>query len=261
MPRYKITLEYDGAPFVGWQRQDTGPSIQASIEDAVFGFSGERVKVIGAGRTDTGVHATGQVGHFDLASDRTTDVVRDALNYHLKPNPIVVLEAEAVDRTFHARFSATGRRYLYRILNRRAPPALDRGRVWSVFVRLDVEAMADAAAVLEGHHDFNSFRSTACQSPTSMKTLDRLAVQRLGDEIRIEAASRSFLHNQVRILVGTLKMVGEGKWTKRDVEEALAARDRTRAGQTAPPEGLCLTEVRYDSEGHHRYLEDPVDDQ
>lgn len=260
MPRFKLTLEYDGAPFVGWQRQDTGPSIQVAIEDAVFGFSGERVKVLGAGRTDTGVHATGQVAHFDLAGDRTVDVVRDALNYHLKPNPIVVLKAEAVDRSFHARFSATGRRYLYRILNRRAPPALDRGRVWNVFVPLDVDAMADAAAVLEGHHDFNSFRSTACQSPTSMKTLDRLSVQRADEEIRIEAASRSFLHNQVRILVGTLKMVGEGKWTKRDVEAALAARDRTRAGQTAPPEGLCLTEVRYDSDGDGRYVEDPIDD-
>ena len=246
MARFKLTVEYDGAPFVGWQIQPNGPTVQSALVEAIAGFSGERVKVQGAGRTDTGVHASGQVAHFDLSRDWDPEKIREALNYHLKPNPIAAILVEAVDERFHARFSATGRRYLYRLLNRRAPPALDRGRVWHVMVPLDVDAMSAAAEVLEGHHDFNSFRSTACQSPTSMKTLDRLSVVKTGDEIHIEAAARSFLHNQVRILVGTLKMVGDGKWTKADVEAALAACDRTRAGQTAPPDGLCLVEVRYD---------------
>ncbi len=249
MPRYKLTLEYDGAPFIGWQIQPNGISVQGVVVDAVEAFSGERVKVQGAGRTDTGVHASGQVAHFDLARDWEPEKIREALNYYFKPNPMSALLVEAADNRFHARFSATGRRYIYRILNRRAPPALDRGHVWHVMVPLDVEAMSTAAEVLEGHHDFNSFRSTACQSPTSMKTLDRLSVARVGNEIHIEAAARSFLHNQVRIMVGTLKMVGDGKWTKADVAEALAAKDRTYGGQTAPPEGLCLVEVRYDGLG------------
>ena len=246
MPRYKLTIEYDGGPFVGWQRQDTGPSIQAAIEDAVFALSGERVVVQCAGRTDSGVHALGQVAHVDLADEKPVETVRAALNYHLKPNPIVVPLVEIAPPNFHARFSATHRRYRYRILNRRAPPALDRGHVWHVPVPLDLDAMAASAAVLQGHHDFNSFRSTACQAPSSIKTLDLLSVRQDGSEIHIDAASRSFLHNQVRILAGTLVKVGRGQWTKRDVEEALAARDRTRAGPTAPPEGLCLMEVRYD---------------
>jgi tRNA pseudouridine38-40 synthase len=255
MPRYKITIEYDGSPFVGWQRQDTGPSVQTALEDAVFAFSGERVQVQGAGRTDTGVHAAGQVAHLDLVEPRRPDTIREAVNFHLKPQPVAIVAAELAAEGFHARFSATGRRYLYRILNRRAPPALERGHVWHVPVPLAAERMAEAARVLEGHHDFNSFRSTSCQAASSFKTLDRLAVTRLGEEIRIEAASRSFLHNQVRILVGTLKLAGEGKWSVDDVRAALAARDRTRAGPTAPPEGLCLTEVRYDSpagSGHQR---------
>jgi len=244
--RYKLTIEYDGAPFVGWQRQDNGPSVQGAIEQAVLALSGERVSVQGAGRTDAGVHALGQVAHFDLAGEKPAETVRSALNFHLKPDPIAVVEAEIVPATFNARFSATGRRYRYRILNRRAPPAFDRGRVWHVPVPLDSDAMADAASVLQGHHDFNSFRSTACQAPSSIKTLDLLQVTRNGEEIDIEVASRSFLHNQVRILVGTLALVGRGQWTRRDVEDALAARDRTRAGPTAPPHGLCLMEVRYD---------------
>jgi tRNA pseudouridine38-40 synthase len=245
VPRYRISVEYDGGPFVGWQRQDTGPSIQAALEDAVFAFTGERVNVQGAGRTDAGVHARGQVAHFDLAAEKPPDEVRGAINFHLKPNPIVVPIVERAAPGFHARFSATWRRYRYRILNRRAPAALDRGQVWHVPVPLDTAAMVEAAAVLVGHHDFNSFRSVACQSKTSIKTLDVLSVQRDGEEIDIEVAARSFLHNQVRILVGTLQMVGRGQWSKRDVEEALAARDRTRAGPTAPPTGLCLMEVRY----------------
>ena len=246
MPRYKLTIEYDGAPFVGWQRQDNGPSIQGALEDAVFAFCGERVAVHGAGRTDTGVHALGQVAHLDLGEEKAVDTVRAAVNFHLKPNPIVVTEAEIVPADFHARFSATARRYRYLILNRRAPPALDRGRVWHVPVALDVSAMADASRSLIGRHDFNSFRSAACQAASSVKTLDQLDVAREGDLIRIDVAARSFLHNQVRILVGTLQLVGRGQWSKRDVEDALDACDRTRAGPTAPPQGLCLVEVRYD---------------
>lgn len=246
MPRYKITVEYDGGPFVGWQRQDTGPSIQAALEDAVFALSGERVLVTGAGRTDAGVHARGQVAHFDLAAEKRVEEVRGAITFHLKPHPIVVTSAELAPPGFHARFSATWRRYRYRILNRRTPAALERGHVWHVPVPLDLEAMQDAASVLIGHHDFNSFRSVSCQAKSSLKTLDELSVTRCGEEIRLDVGARSFLHNQVRILAGTLQLVGRGQWSKADVEEALAARDRTRAGPTAPPAGLCLMEVRYD---------------
>ncbi|MBX9946639.1 MAG: tRNA pseudouridine(38-40) synthase TruA [Reyranella sp.] len=246
MPRYKLIVEYDGGPFVGWQRQPNGPTVQALLEDAIFAMSGERVSVQGAGRTDSGVHALGQVAHFDLAADMPADTVQAALNFHLKPNPIALPSVEVAPADFHARFSATWRRYRYRILNRRAPPTLDRGHVWHVPARLDVDAMIDAASVLQGHHDFNSFRSTACQAPSSVKTLDLFDVGRDGAEILIDVGARSFLHNQVRILVGTLRLVGRGQWSRRDVEEALAARDRTRAGPTAPPQGLCLMEVRYD---------------
>jgi tRNA pseudouridine38-40 synthase len=267
VPRYKISVEYDGGPFVGWQRQDTGPSIQAALEDAIVAFTGERVHVQCAGRTDAGVHARGQVAHFDLAAEKPIEEVRGALNFHLKPQPIVVLTVELAPPGFHARFSATWRRYRYRILNRRAPAALDRNQVWHVPVRLDEAAMAEAAAVLVGRHDFNSFRSVACQSKTSIKTLDLLSVRRDGEEIDIEVGSRSFLHNQVRILVGTLQLVGRGQWSKRDVEEALAACDRTRAGPTAPPVGLCLVEVRYGDaaagglSSDHADAEETVDDE
>jgi tRNA pseudouridine38-40 synthase len=260
VPRYRISVEYDGGPFVGWQRQDTGPSIQAALEEAIYVFSGERVPVQGAGRTDSGVHARGQVAHFDLAADKPSDEVRGALNYHLKPHPIAVPTVEIAAADFHARFSATYRRYLYRILNRRIRPGIDHGFVWHVPVPLEVAAMTEAAAVLSGHHDFNSFRSTSCQAKSSIKTLDLFAVRRDGEEIHIDVGARSFLHNQVRILVGTLQMVGRGQWSRRDVEEALAARDRTRAGPTAPPEGLCLMEVRYDSAGQ-RDAEETVDDE
>jgi tRNA pseudouridine38-40 synthase len=249
MPRYKIIVEYDGGPFVGWQRQDSGPSIQAALEDAVFALSGERATVHGAGRTDAGVHALGQVAHFDIAAEKRPEEVRGALTFHLKPQPIVVVSAETAPEGFHARFSATGRRYRYRILNRRTPAALERGHVWHVPVPLDTAAMQAAADLLIGRHDFNSFRSVACQARSSIKTLDTLAVGRSGDEIAIDVGARSFLHNQVRILVGTLQLVGRGQWRKADVEDALAARDRTRAGPTAPPHGLCLMEVRYDGSG------------
>jgi tRNA pseudouridine38-40 synthase len=261
VPRYRISVEYDGGPFVGWQRQDTGPSIQAALEDAIFAFTAERVHVQGAGRTDAGVHARGQVAHFDLAAEKPIDEVRGALNFHLKPHPIVVPTVELAAPDFHARFSATWRRYRYRILNRRAPAALDRGQVWHVPVPLDDKAMADATAVLIGTHDFNSFRSVACQSKTSIKTLDLLSVERSGEEIDIEVGARSFLHNQVRILAGTLQLVGRGQWSKRDVEQALAARDRTRAGPTAPPVGLCLMEVRYLAADQRGDAEEAVDDQ
>jgi tRNA pseudouridine38-40 synthase len=248
LPRYKISVEYDGGPFVGWQRQDNGLSIQAAIEDAIFAFTGERAHVQGAGRTDAGVHARGQVAHFDLAVEKPTEEVRGALNFHLKPHPVVVPAVELAASDFHARFSATWRRYRYRILNRRTPAGLDRGQVWHVPVPLNEAAMAEAASVLIGRHDFNSFRSVACQSKTSVKTLDLLSVRRDGEEIDIEVGARSFLHNQVRILVGTLQLVGRGQWSKHDVEAALAARDRTRAGPTAPPVGLCLMEVHYGAE-------------
>jgi len=246
MPRYKLTLEYDGTPFVGWQRQENGPSVAGALAEAIERFAGERPDVSGAGRTDAGVHALGQVAHLDLANEKPAETVRAALNFHLKPHPIAVVEAEIVPGDFHARFSATWRRYRYRILNRRAPPAFDRGHVWHVPVPLAADAMADAAAALAGSHDFNSFRSASCQAPSPVKTLDLLDVARSENEIRIDVGARSFLHNQVRILVGTLALVGRGQWTRRDVEEALAARDRTRAGPTAPPHGLCLMEVRYD---------------
>jgi tRNA pseudouridine38-40 synthase len=246
VPRYRITVEYDGGPFVGWQRQETGPSIQAALEDAIFAFTGERVHVQGAGRTDAGVHARGQVAHFDLARGQPLESVRGAMTFHLRPHPIVVPRVELAAADFHARFSAMWRRYRYRILNRRTPAALDRGQVWHVPVPLDAEAMADAASVLVGRHDFNSFRSVSCQAASSIKTLDRLAVQRDGEEIAVDVGARSFLHNQVRILVGTLQLVGRGQWSRSDVEAALAAADRRRAGPTAPPSGLCLMEVRYD---------------
>jgi tRNA pseudouridine38-40 synthase len=260
VPRYRIKVEYDGGPFVGWQRQESGPSIQAALEDAVFAFSGERVLVQGAGRTDAGVHARGQVAHFDLATEKPTEEVRGALNYHLKPNPIAVPTVEVAPPDFNARFSATWRRYLYRILNRRTRPGIDRGFVWHVPVPLDLAAMADAASVLVGRHDFNSFRSVSCQARSSLKTLDLLAVRREGEEILIDVGARSFLHNQVRILVGTLQLVGRGQWTKSDTEEALAARDRTRAGPTAPPQGLCLVEVHYDLGGKRHDAEETIDD-
>ncbi|MBS0538201.1 MAG: tRNA pseudouridine(38-40) synthase TruA [Proteobacteria bacterium] len=263
MPRYKISVEYDGGPFVGWQRQDTGPSIQASLEDALFAFTHERVHVRGAGRTDSGVHARGQVAHFDLVADKPIEEVRGALNYYLKPNPIAVPTVEIAPPGFHARFSANYRRYRYRILNRRTRAGIDAGFVWHVPVALDLDRMADAASVLIGHHDFNSFRSVSCQAKSAVRTLEMLSVRRDEEEILVDVGARSFLHNQVRILVGTLALVGRGQWSRRDVEEALAARDRARAGPTAPPLGLCLMEVRYGvlDAGKGDDAEEPVDDE
>ena len=245
MTRYKLTLEYDGGGFVGWQRQDNGPSVQEALEKAVAAFCGETVTSFAAGRTDAGVHALGQVVHFDLAKESTADTVRDALNFHLKPAPVSVLKAEAAGEDFHARFSAKARLYRYRIVNRRPPLALDRGRAWLVWGELDAAAMHDAAQVLVGHHDFTSFRATLCQAKSPLKTLDVLEVSRAGEEIIVNARAQSFLHHQVRNMVGTLKLVGEGKWTRADVAAALAARNRAAGGPTAPAEGLYLTEVWY----------------
>ncbi|MSO53955.1 MAG: tRNA pseudouridine(38-40) synthase TruA [Rhodospirillales bacterium] len=245
MPRYKLTIEYDGSPFVGWQRQDNGLSIQAVIEDAVQRLSGAAATVFGAGRTDAGVHALGQVAHVDIERAFPADTVRDALNFHMKPHPVSILTVVEVGPDFHARFSARERRYRYRILNRRAPSVLLRGRVWSVTGPLDVAAMAQAAAILVGHHDFTTFRSSVCQAASPIKTLDALDVRRDGEEIVIEARARSFLHHQIRNFAGTLKLVGEGKWTPADVETALQARDRARGGPTAPADGLYFVEVVY----------------
>jgi tRNA pseudouridine38-40 synthase len=245
MTRFRLLVEYDGGPYVGWQRQENGASIQRALEEAVFAFCGERVTTVGAGRTDAGVHALGQVVHLDIARACSAATLRDAVNFHLKPQPIAVLAAAVASPDFHARFSAIGRRYLYRILNRRAPPVLERGRAWWVPVPLDTAAMQEAAQRLVGRHDFTSFRSSICQAASPLKTLDRLEVEQQGEEIRIHAAARSFLHHQVRNMAGSLKLVGEGRWSADDIAAALAARDRRAAGPTAPPEGLFLMEVRY----------------
>ena len=245
MNRWRVTVEYDGGPFVGWQRQDNGPSVQEALEDAIKGFSGEDVQVAGAGRTDSGVHALAQVAHFDLDRESDADTVRDAINFHLKPRPVAVLDAEVVAPDFHARFSAVERAYRYRIVNRRAPLTLEAGRAWQVSVPLDADTMNEAAQVLVGNHDFTSFRAAQCQADSPVKTLDEITVARDGDLITIDVRARSFLHNQVRIIAGTLRQVGEGKWGSDDVARALAARDRAAAGPTAPPQGLYLAAVRY----------------
>lgn len=245
MTRYKLTVEYDGTDYVGWQRQDNGPSIQAELESAILAFSDETVVVHGAGRTDAGVHAEAQTAHVDIAKDVDADTVRDAMNHFLREVPVSVLRAEEVDDAFHARHAAKARHYRYRILNRRPQPALDAGRVWWVRVRLDADAMADAALELLGLHDFTSFRASLCQAKSPVKTLDRLDVSRLGEEVVVEASAQSFLHHQVRNIVGTLVMVGEGKWMRADVRAALEARARAAAGPTAPACGLCLVRVDY----------------
>jgi len=245
MPRYRLTIEYDGGPFVGWQRQDNGPSVQGALEEAILKLSGESVTVTGAGRTDAGVHALGQVAHFDLAKEFAPDKIRDALNHFLRPAPVAVLESRVVPENFHARFSATARHYLFRILCRRAPPALERGHVWHVVRELDADAMHAAAQALVGAHDFTTFRAAECQAKSPLKTLDRLDVSHVGEEIHVNASARSFLHHQVRSMVGSLKLVGEGKWRARDLADALKARDRSRCGPVAPPDGLYLVRVDY----------------
>jgi tRNA pseudouridine38-40 synthase len=243
--RYRLTIEYDGGPFVGWQRQAEGASVQASLETAIEKLSGERVTVTGAGRTDAGVHALGQVAHFGLVKEFEGGKVRDALNHYLRPDPVTVVDAAAVNEEFHARFSAKARHYLFRILNRRAPPALDAGRVWHISPKLDAEAMNAAAQFLIGQHDFTTFRAAECQARSPVKTLDKLIVSRRADEIHIEASARSFLHHQIRSFAGTLKLVGEGKWQPRDVKTALDACDRSACGPVSPPDGLYLVKVDY----------------
>ncbi len=245
MTRWKIIVEYEGGGFVGWQRQANGFSVQEALESAITGFSGEQITLYGAGRTDSGVHALAQAAHFDLEKETDADTVRDALNHHLQTKSASVLEAVAMSEDFHARFSATRRSYLYRILNRRAPGALERGRVWHVARPLDATAMHSAAQNLVGNHDFSTFRALRCQAKSPVKTLDQLNVARIGDEIHITAQARSFLHNQIRIFAGTLKLVGEMAWREERVRTALAAKDRSAGGPTAPPEGLYLTRVDY----------------
>jgi tRNA pseudouridine38-40 synthase len=246
MPRYRLTIEYDGRPYKGFQAQEGLPTVQGAIERAVKGFCGQDLRLQAAGRTDTGVHATGQVIHVDLEKDWNPEVVRNALNAHLVPAPIVVLDATVTQGDWHARFSATERRYLYRILNRMSPPALDQGRVWHVKKPLDAQAMHEAAKALIGHHDFTTFRDLQCQAKSPMKTLDVAAVRREGDYVLLDFASRSFLHRQVRSMTGTLAEVGVGRWRAEDVKAALEARDRKACGPVAPAEGLYLTGVSYE---------------
>ena len=245
MTRWRLTIEYDGTPFMGWQRQDHGPSVQQCLEEAIRGMTGEQTAVHAAGRTDAGVHALAMSAHVDVAKPVTAHRLREGLNALVRPQPIAVVDAAPVPDDWHARFSCTERRYLYRILNRRAPPALDRERVWHIGADLDGQAMAEGAVMLVGRHDFTTFRSVHCQSESPVKTLDGLEVRREGEEIRIEAAARSFLHHQVRSMVGCLALVGRGQWQPGDIRKALEARDRAALGLNAPPDGLYFVEALY----------------
>jgi pseudouridylate synthase I len=245
MARYKLIIEYDGTPFCGWQRQADRMSVQQALEEAIARFSGEMVTTQAAGRTDAGVHALAQVAHFDLSKERDPFRIREALNYHLKPHPVVIIECNAVGSDFEARFSATARHYEYRILNRRAPAAIERNQVWHVPVPLDASAMHEAAQLILGRHDFSTFRSAECQASSPVRTLDAFDVAGDGEIISITASARSFLHHQVRSMVGSLKLVGEGKWSPADFRAALDSADRRRCGPMAPASGLYLTGVDY----------------
>ena len=247
MPRFKLTIEYDGTGLAGWQRQKEQPSVQSLLEAAAEKLTGSYQEITAAGRTDAGVHALAQVVHIDIGRGFEPYNVMHGLNFHLQPltSKIVVLSAEQVPDDFHARFSATKRQYRYHIVNRAARLALDENRAWHVPEKLDASAMHDAAQMLVGTHDFTTFRSTLCQSKSPLKTLDQLNVTRAGEKIIIEAKARSFLHNQVRNMAGTLRLIGNGKWTKHDLQNALAAKDRTKGGETAPPQGLYLVTVTY----------------
>jgi tRNA pseudouridine38-40 synthase len=265
MPRYRLVVEYDGTPFVGWQRQANGRSVQEAIEQAIEAFTGEAVAVRGAGRTDAGVHALGQVAHADLGRDWPAGRVRDALNAHLRPEPVAILSVDHVPESFDARFSAVRRRYLYRIVTRRAPLALERNRAWHVMRPLDAEAMHRGAQALVGRHDFTTFRAAECQARSPMKTLERLDVRREGVLVLIETEARSFLHAQVRSMVGSLKLVGEGKWPEHRLGEALGRRDRAACGPLAPPHGLYLAGVDYPEtleagESVHELAEDEAEE-
>jgi tRNA pseudouridine38-40 synthase len=243
--RWRLTIEYDGGPFMGWQRQEHGPSVQQALEEALHRMTGELATFTAAGRTDAGVHALAMSAHVDIERHLTAHRLREGLNALVRPHPISVLDVGHVADDWHARFSCVGRRYLYRILNRQAPTALDTGRVWHIGVLLDVEAMREGAAMLVGRHDFTTFRSAQCQSDSPVKTLDRLVVERVDDEIRIETAARSFLHHQVRSMVGCLALVGRGQWQPDDIGKALEARDRAALGFNAPPHGLYFVEAVY----------------
>ena len=245
MTRWRLTIEYDGGPFMGWQRQEHGPSVQQALEEALNSMTGELAAVHAAGRTDAGVHALAMSAHVEIEKTLTEHRLREGLNALVRPQPISVLSAEHAPDDWHARFSCVGRRYLYRILNRRAPPALDNGRVWHIGADLDLDAMREGAARLVGRHDFTTFRSAHCQSESPVKTLDSLTASRVGDEIRVEAAARSFLHHQVRSMVGCLALVGRGQWTPADIKSALEARDRSALGFNAPPHGLYFVEAIY----------------
>ncbi|MEO5809886.1 MAG: tRNA pseudouridine(38-40) synthase TruA [Sphingomicrobium sp.] len=245
MTRWRLRLEYDGGPFVGWQRQAIGASVQSVIEQAIARMTGEAITVHGAGRTDAGVHAMAMEAHVDIAKALTEHRLREGINALVRPSPVSVLEVAQVKDDWHARFSCTGRRYLYRILNRRAPPAVDRGRVWHIGAPLDVAAMGQAAKVLVGTHDFTTFRSVHCQSKSPVKTLDSLTVERIGEEIRIAASARSFLHHQVRSMVGCLALVGRGQWSVAEMRSALEAKDRAALGLNAPPQGLYFAGASY----------------
>ena len=245
MTRWRLTIEFDGTPFMGWQRQDHGPSVQQALEEAAERMTGVKAVFSAAGRTDAGVHALAMTAHCDIEKAVTPHRLREGLNALVRPNPIAVLGAEPVAGDWHARFSCIGRRYLFRILNRRAPPALDRDRVWHIAQNLDTEAMQQAAAHLIGRHDFTTFRSAHCQSDSPVKTLDRLEVEAAGEEIHIHAEARSFLHHQVRSMVGCLALVGRGQWTPDDMRAALEAKDRAALGFNAPPHGLYFVEAIY----------------
>ena len=245
MTRWKLTVEYDGEPFFGWQRQGADPTIQLTIEQAIDTMTGEHVTVHGAGRTDAGVHALGMVAHVDIARAWTPHRLREGINALVRPDPVSVLAVETVADDWHARFSCTGRRYLYRILTRRPPPVLDRGRVWHIGKEMDLAAMRDAAAHLIGSHDFTTFRSAHCQSASPVKTLDSLTIEPIGEELHIRAAARSFLHHQVRSISGCLGMVGTGQWSPADMKAALEAKDRAALGLNAPPEGLYFVSASY----------------
>ena len=248
MPRYKLTIEYNGTAFVGWQFQKNGLAVQEVVETALAATCGAAVRIRGAGRTDAGVHATGQVAHVDLVRDWRTDVLRDALNAHMRPHLVAVVAAQQVPNTFDARFSAIRRHYLYRIINRRAPLTLEAGLAWLVKRNLDAAAMHAAAQPLLGKHDFSTFRDAQCQATSAVRTLERFDVSRVGDEIHVYTSARSFLHHQVRSMVGSLEHVGSGRWPISDFQAAFKARDRQRCGAVAPPTGLYFTRVDYDGE-------------
>jgi tRNA pseudouridine38-40 synthase len=250
--RWRLTIEYDGSPFMGWQRQDHGPSVQQTLEDALQRMTGEQAVFTAAGRTDAGVHALAMSAHVDVMKSLTSPRLREGLKALVRPQPIAELDVRDVAEDWHARFSCAGRRYLYRMLARRAPPALDAGRVWHIAVPLDVAAMQEGASHLIGRHDFTTFRSAHCQSDSPVKTLDRLEVVQVGEEVHVTAAARSFLHHQVRSMVGCLAMVGRGQWRPEDMRKALVARDRAALGFNAPPQGLYFVEAIYPGEAANR---------